>query len=99
MFAFESEAFVDMLQRAAGRHEQVPQPGFVRDRFQILDQRDRLPAVARIDLFFILADSGADVAVEKQAHPVAEERLAFRKVKIHVRAPACKSPADGSKTG
>ena len=38
---------------------------------------------AGINFLFIFADSRADVLVDELAHPVAEKRLAFRKVKIH----------------
>ena len=40
------EALVDMLERAAGRHEQVPQARRLGLGLQFLDQLERLPAVA-----------------------------------------------------
>jgi hypothetical protein len=41
-----AKRLVDMLQRAARRHEQVPQASFSRARLQVLDQPQRLPAIA-----------------------------------------------------
>ena len=90
MLALEVEALVDMLERAARRHEQIPQALGLGERLQFLDQLERLPAsrAARY-LCMIVRDSAADAGVDELAHPIAEKRLAFRKVKIHVTASAC----------
>src|SRR4030095_12982092 len=95
---FECESLVDMLQRATGRHEQVPQARVTRLGLQVLDQLQRLPAIAGIDLFLIVRDSGADVLVDELADAVAEKRLAFRKVKIHRQPLPCADPLAGSNT-
>jgi hypothetical protein len=47
----------------------------------------------------IVRDSGADVRLDEVPDAIAEKRLAFRKVKIHVAAPACLLAQSGSKTG
>src|SRR5205085_8940647 len=79
----ELEALVDMAQRLPGGHEQIPQPRLARGRLQLLDDLDRLPAVAGGELLLIVLRAGADSSLDEFAHPVAVESLPFRKVKVH----------------
>ena len=74
-------------ERAARRHEQVPQARRLGLGLQVLDQGQRLPAVAARDLAMILPDSRPDVRVDEGLDLVAEESLPFRKVKIHAALP------------
>src|SRR3546814_552598 len=83
--AFELERLVDMMmRRRLGRHEQVPDAGFLRLGLQILDDLDHLPAVARLVLLVISRNGGAHLALDEIAHPVAPIDLPVGEVEIHL---------------
>src|SRR5206468_3413023 len=83
----ELEALVDMLERVARRHEQVPQPRRLRLRLQLLDDCDRLPPVALGELRLIVAGARTDPSLDELADASLEESLPFRKVKVHGSPP------------
>ena len=81
--ALELEALVDMAQRLAGRHEQVPQARLFGLGLQLLDHLDRLPPVPLGDLGLIVLVARPDVSLDELAHPVPVKSLPFRKVEVH----------------
>ena len=83
LLALEVEALVDMGERAARRHEQVPQPCLTGERLELLDDRDWLPAIPRGNLRVVVRDSRAHVLVDEIADAIAEMCLPFRKVEVH----------------
>ncbi len=66
-----------------GWQEQVPEPGGARPRLQLLDERDRLPALARRDLARVALDVRRHVLRHEGADPVAPGGLFRRRGEIH----------------
>ena len=99
LLALERKALIDMLERPARRHEQIPQARLASLRLQLFDDLDRLPAAAFGLLLVIVTDSRADLGVHEIADAIAERSLSFRKVKVHVPHSRLQGPSVSFQNG
>ena len=82
LLALEGEAVVDHVLAARGRHEEVPQTGAARLRLELLDDRQRLPALAGSDLGGVLVVPRSDEHVDEPAYSISEKGLPLAEGKI-----------------
>lgn len=76
LLALETEAVVGLPLCAAGRHEQVPEAFGARPLLQVLDDREDLPAVTRMDLPMVFGLTRPDLGLHESTHAVPIKGLA-----------------------
>ncbi len=75
---------VDGFGAMGGRHEHVPKARGPRLGFQLLDELDHLPAIARLLLFLVAGFIGIDMLVHESAEPLQHFLATRGIVELHV---------------